>query len=690
MEICVPEVSVGPAQSCRETVLLGLIGRTPDSWLKRKRGIPHGIRSHTVFPIEEAAQDYKLRNYSPRLAPPTLGNADRGQPPRSRHSRILERNAICQSPELPPSFLARSRLTEERLDGEQALPPGGSNIGQAQPQSSAPAPPEAVRNRAGGCEGFRKEMPCRLRALLQTRLIELEGVDCRGLRFLSPPLSSSARGTDTVDPSGARRGGLWVAMENPVESLHREATCSVCLEYFRDPVSIPCGHSFCRACITQCWKEQGTNFSCPQCREVALQRNFRPNRELGNVVEITRRLSLHALQGAAGQEGGEERPLCEKHQEALKLFCSEEESLICCICREARAHRSHTVFPIEEAAQDYKKEIECRLQKLKEELEKLLRLKLAGEVRHQESLSQTDTERQKVVMEFEQAHHFLDEQEKLLLAQLKEMEREIVKHQKIYDTKVSDEIVALTILIDEIEEKVEQPDSEFLQDIRSTLCRFDKEPFQVPEGMPVKMEKRLEEFSEKNTVLAEMLKNLKDTLPSELGTEWVNITLDKDTANPQVIISEDRKSARWDVTRTDVPHNPKRFKSSCCVLGCEGFTAGRHYWEVNVEDGGIWAIGVARGSVRRKIELKLTPEEGIWALQGDFGQYQALTSPVTALPLLCTPRRIRVFLDYERGQVEFFNADTKDSIFLFSSALFAGERIFPFFKVLLAQLTLDG
>uniref|UniRef100_A0A8C6V912 Uncharacterized protein n=1 Tax=Naja naja TaxID=35670 RepID=A0A8C6V912_NAJNA len=451
---------------------------------------------------------------------------------------------------------------------------------------------------------------------------------------------------------------------NPVESLHKEATCSVCLEYFRDPVSIACGHSFCRACITQCWKDQSTNFSCPQCREIALQRNFRPNRELGNVVEITRRLSLHGLQGAAGQEEGEERPLCEKHQEALKLFCSEEESLICCICREARAHRSHTVFPIEEA-----KEIECRLQKLKEELEKLLRLKLAGEVRHQESLNQTDTERQKVVMEFEQMHHFLDEQEKLLLAQLKEMEREIVKHQKIYDTKVSDEIVALTILIDEIEEKLEQPDSEFLQ-VRGVASEGNLE---TKDYLHYYYFDKTNAFTSMASFILSLL------LPA------VNITLDKDTANPQVIISEDRKSARWDVTRTDVPHNPKRFKSSCCVLGCEGFTSGRHYWEVNVEDGGIWAIGVARGSVRRKIELKLTPEEGIWALQGDFGQYQALTSPVTALPLLCTPRRIRVFLDYERGEVEFFNADTKDSIFLFPSALFAGERIFPFFKVLLAH-----
>ncbi|XP_028569587.2 E3 ubiquitin-protein ligase TRIM7-like isoform X2 [Podarcis muralis] len=460
-------------------------------------------------------------------------------------------------------------------------------------------------------------------------------------------------------------------MENPVESLHKEATCSICLEYFRDPVSIPCGHSFCRSCIAQCWKERSSDFSCPQCRVVSLQRNFRPNRELGNVVEIAKRLGSRAEQEEPGGGGGGGRQLCPKHREALKLFCSEEEELICCICRESRAHRSHAVFPVEEAAQDYKKEIQSRLQSLKEEKEKLLGLKLAGENRHQEYLKQTEAERQKLMSEFELVHHFLEEQEKLLLLQLNELEKEIMKHQKEHGGKFSDEIVSLSALIDEIEEKCTQPDSEFLQDIRSTLGRFDKEPFQPPEEMPSKVGKRLGELSEKNSVLTDILNKFKDTLPSELGTEWVNITLDTDTANPQIIISEDRKSARWDVTRTDVPHNPKRFKSSCCVLGCEGFTSGRHYWEVNVEDGGIWAVGVARASVRRKIELKLTPEEGIWALQGDFGQYQALTTPVTPLSPLCTPRRIRVFLDYERGQVEFLNADTKDSVFIFPSASFS-------------------
>ncbi|XP_044307672.1 zinc finger protein RFP-like [Varanus komodoensis] len=473
-------------------------------------------------------------------------------------------------------------------------------------------------------------------------------------------------------------------MENPVESLHKEATCSICLEYFRDPVSIPCGHSFCRTCITQCWKERNTNFSCPQCREVALQRNFRPNRELGNVVEITKRLSLHAFQE------GEDGEVCEKHGEALKLFCSEEESLICCICRESRAHRTHRVFPVEEAAQDYKKEAQSRLQSLKKETEKLQELKQAGELKHQEYLRRTEAERQKTVSEFKQAHHFLEEQESLLLAQLNELEREIVRHQKKHKTIFGEEIIFYSALISAGEEKCKLSHREFLQDIRGTLGRFDKQPFQPPEEMPQKVEKRLREFSEKTVLLTEILKNLRDSLPLQLGTEWVNVNLDAETANPQVIISEDRKCARWDVTRTDVLHNPKRFKSSCCVLGCEGYASGRHFWDVSVEDGGIWAIGVARGSVRRKVDLKLTPEEGIWALQGDFGQYQALTSPVTPLPISCTPKKIRVFLDYERGQVEFLNAETKDSVFVFPSASFSGERVFPFFKVLLAQLTLDS
>ncbi|KAG6924150.1 zinc finger protein RFP-like, partial [Chelydra serpentina] len=153
--------------------------------------------------------------------------------------------------------------------------------------------------------------------------------------------------------------------------------CSICLDYFTDPVSIDCGHNFCCDCIRQWSKKSESKLSCPQCRGMALKRKFRPSRELANVAEIAKRLSCQAAQGA-----GRER-MCEAHQEGLTLFCEEHQSPICLICRESRAHKFHTVAPIEEVIQDYKEQIQMQLQTLKEERRKLLRFKVTGE-RNQE------------------------------------------------------------------------------------------------------------------------------------------------------------------------------------------------------------------------------------------------------------------------------------------------------------------
>uniref|UniRef100_A0A8D0GQI7 RING-type E3 ubiquitin transferase n=1 Tax=Sphenodon punctatus TaxID=8508 RepID=A0A8D0GQI7_SPHPU len=145
------------------------------------------------------------------------------------------------------------------------------------------------------------------------------------------------------------------------KSLGDAATCPVCLEYFTDPVSIHCGHSFCRACIDQCWGEGEINFSCPQCRDTALERNVRPNRELGSLVELVKELRLQAGKAPEGE------PVCERHREPLKLFCEEEETLICVVCDKSKEHRDHLVLPIEEAVQDYRVQIQRRLQSLKAE-----------------------------------------------------------------------------------------------------------------------------------------------------------------------------------------------------------------------------------------------------------------------------------------------------------------------------------
>uniref|UniRef100_A0A8C0GQG6 RING-type E3 ubiquitin transferase n=1 Tax=Chelonoidis abingdonii TaxID=106734 RepID=A0A8C0GQG6_CHEAB len=139
-----------------------------------------------------------------------------------------------------------------------------------------------------------------------------------------------------------------MAAESPAESLRDELSCPICLEYFTDPVTIECGHNFCWACINQCWGESVPNFSCPQCRETAQQRNLRPNRQLGNVVELVKGLRFQVVTEPKGET------VCEQHQEALKLFCEEDQTPICVVCDKSKAHRSHTVVPIEEAAQEYK------------------------------------------------------------------------------------------------------------------------------------------------------------------------------------------------------------------------------------------------------------------------------------------------------------------------------------------------
>uniref|UniRef100_A0A8C0H1Q0 Butyrophilin subfamily 1 member A1 n=1 Tax=Chelonoidis abingdonii TaxID=106734 RepID=A0A8C0H1Q0_CHEAB len=173
----------------------------------------------------------------------------------------------------------------------------------------------------------------------------------------------------------------------------------------------------------------------------------------------------------------------------------------------------------------------------------------------------------------------------------------------------------------------------------------------------------------------------KFTLPQRSDSlSPVNVTLDPDTAHPWLVLSEDRKRVRWGDTQQDLPDNPERFDYWPCVLGYEGFSSGRHCWEVEVGDGGGWAVGVARESVGRKGEISHSPEGGIWAVER-LDQFQALTSPATPLPLSRFPSRIWVCLDCDRGQVTFIDAGDEAPIFTFPPGSVPGGRIRPWFWV---------
>nr|XP_027328449.2 butyrophilin subfamily 1 member A1 [Anas platyrhynchos] len=160
--------------------------------------------------------------------------------------------------------------------------------------------------------------------------------------------------------------------------------------------------------------------------------------------------------------------------------------------------------------------------------------------------------------------------------------------------------------------------------------------------------------------------------------ENVAVVLDSDTAHCDLVLSDDCKSVKREDKLQNVPSLPQRFDPWRCVLGCEGYTSGRYYWEVEVVDGGGWAVGVSREDVKRKGEIQFSPEEGIWAVGNWAGKFKAFTSPEhTCLHESQAPTRVRVSLDYEVGRVAFFSVDEKNSIFTFPLASFDGFRVHP-------------
>ncbi|XP_039373233.1 tripartite motif-containing protein 10-like [Mauremys reevesii] len=468
-----------------------------------------------------------------------------------------------------------------------------------------------------------------------------------------------------------------MAARSQVKDLQEAVICSICLASFNDPVIlIKCGHNFCRACITQYCQESETSprYRCPQCRKPFREGEFQPNRELRNVVEIAKKFP---------EPSGERA--CEKHEALLQLFCEVDQTPICLVCRESRSHKDHPVLPIDEAALDYKEQIQRHLESLKKERDEILSCKSSGENTSQELLKQLKTGRQKIVAEFQQLRQFLEEQERLQLEELEELNKEIEKRRAEYVAKLSEELSSFSSLISEMEQKCQLPASEFLQDIKGTLSRCERQKFQNPVAFSSELKWRIGKPSQNSAVLETIVKKFKDSLSSSQRLDKANVTLDPDTAHPHLILSADRRSVRWGDTRQHLRNNPERFDTVPCVLGCEGFTSGRHYWEVEVEvgTGGFCAVGVARESVSRKGDISPYPEEGIWAVMCWEDRYWAHTSPVQSIPLSPSwgPRRIRVYLDYERGQVAFFDAGTGDPMVTFPLASFAGERIRPFLWV---------
>ncbi|XP_064197435.1 E3 ubiquitin-protein ligase TRIM35-like [Anguilla rostrata] len=440
--------------------------------------------------------------------------------------------------------------------------------------------------------------------------------------------------------------------------LEEELSCPVCSEIFRDPVVLSCSHSFCKACLQQYWEQKGSR-ECPVCRRRSSMDPLFPNLSLRNICEAF--LKERSQRAKAGSE-----ELCSLHSEKLELFCLVDQIPVCVACQTSTKHENHEVRPVQEVAEEYKEKLRTALAPLQEKLKAFNEEKLTcGQTAEHIKSQAQHTERQ-IKMEFEKLQQLLKNEEAARITALREEEEQKSQMMKEKIEKMTEEISSLSKQIRAIEQELGAEDVSFLQQTPSSLIRAQctlADPEKVS-GALIDVAKHL------GNLMYKVWEKMKGTV------QYTRVILDPNTAHPLLSLSKDLTSVRWSDERQQVPDNPERFDGWQCVLGSEGFSSGRHCWDVEV-GGDDWWVGVAKESFSRKGDVDLSPEEGVWAIRQQSMEYVALTAPNSDLTVQGELQRVRVQLDWDRGEVSF--SDTSNNTPILTLKHSSTERLFPLF-----------
>lgn len=473
-----------------------------------------------------------------------------------------------------------------------------------------------------------------------------------GRKLVPVPAPGEPGFSEGVSPDRTPPGTMALAAS--LAQLHAEASCPICLDCLTDPVTTGCGHNFCHACLQQRWEGLRDLFPCPLCLQPCPERSCRRNSQLSHLADAVRQLpSTRAKRGRQG-----EAPLCEKHSQALSLFCEEDLELLCPQCRLSSEHRHHPLVPVEQAAVCHRRRLKGYLEPLTEQLEaaeKGLEMQVSKSF---ELVSNMENQRSKLHSEVEHFKRFLGTEHDEIHVKLLNEEKSVVDKITGKKIQISDHGSTLKSLLYEITNKCSQTDLDLLTGIERIHRSYEN--LESPAAFWSEVKKEVFTLPPQYFGLHKMIR-----------TFQVHLTLEPETAHHSLQISQDRKTATFRWMEPNCVHPPQVFTSYPAVLSSEGFDAGRHFWQVEGRGSGEWSLGVCKESFPRNSLVSPSPSNGCWQIQ-----LWGTTRDTRVSGNAC---RIGIFLDYDLGEVSFYNLNDRSPLYIFSDIF--TEKLMPYFSI---------
>ncbi|XP_073506240.1 E3 ubiquitin-protein ligase TRIM39-like [Phyllobates terribilis] len=511
--------------------------------------------------------------------------------------------------------------------------------------------------------------------------------------------------------------------------LRDELLCSICLSTYTDPVMLRCGHNFCRVCIDRVLDTQDRSgvYSCPECGEEflerpALMRNlvlrkimenflFTPPTKTESGIFCTYcvdspvpavRSCLHCEASLCDKHlrshskspehvlsdpsTSLEKRKCSVHKKILEYYCTEDAACICVSCSLAGEHRGHRVEMLDEASEKKKKKFKNVLQKriaMNNEIEKKVQSLEESRRKAQEKAA---GEAERVTALCTDIRRRVDDLEKKVLSEISRQEKE-------ESLSLSALIRQLEIKKDELSRKMRHieelcnmtdPLTVLQEPDTGDLCDPEEEGGDEDTGGH---DKQLHDGDDLDVaVISHTLHTLCEVITGLRIGIYVegpaDILLDVNTAGIDVHISDDLKTGSWTQMNHKRPETAERFEGYQ-VMSRRGFTSGRHYWDVESSRLGDWRVGMCYPSIdRRGRQSPVGDNTKSWSLRRYNNQYSVIhDSKEVPLSQQISIDRVRICLDYEAGQLSFY--ELCDPIrhlhtftATFSEPLFAALRLY--------------